>query len=98
MPEVCIMSFPIEASLGSSYSTIGYGGKDDALNISSYFDAKMPEERCDKIISKSGERLGEYDFFFEWFKKPSMEDIMMLIEKIDKVVLETGANYYITTK
>lgn len=98
MPEVCIMSFPIEASLGSSYSMTGYGGQDDALNISSYFDAKMSEERCDKIISKSGERLGEYDFFFEWFKKPSMEDIMMLIEKIDKVVLETGANYSITTK
>ena len=98
MPEVCIMSVPIEATLGTPYADTGFGGLDDANSINTYFSADMPEERCDKIISKSGESLGEYDFYFEWFKDPSMDEIMMLVEKVDEAVSETGANYTITTK
>jgi len=30
-------------------------------------------ERYSNIISKSGERLSEHEFFFEWFTEPSME-------------------------
>jgi len=97
MPEVCIMSVPIEATLGTPYSDTGFG-LNDAVSINRYFGADMPEERCDKIISKSGESLGENDFYFEWFKEPTMEDINMLIKKLDKVVSETGASYMITTK
>ena len=99
MPEVCIMSTPIEVSLGVTLGpSSGFGGFDDAMSINRYFGSEMPEERCDNIISKSGESLGDHDFFFEWFKNPSMEEIMMLIEKVDKAVTETGANYTITTK
>jgi hypothetical protein len=97
MPEVCIMSVPIEATLGTPYTDTGVG-LNDAISINRYFSADMPEERCDKIISKSGESLGENDFYFEWFKEPTMEDINMLIEKVDKAVAETGASYMITTK
>lgn len=97
MPEVCIMSVPIEATLATPYSDTGFG-LDDAASINTYFSAEMPEERCDKIISKSGESLGENDFYFEWFKDPTMEDINMLIEKVDQAVAETGASYMITTK
>ena len=98
MPEVCIMSVPIEATLGTPFADTGYGALDDPVSINRYFGSEMPEEKCDKIISKSGESLGEYDFYFEWFKNPSMEEINMLIEKADKAVAETGANYTITTK
>lgn len=35
----------------------------------------ITEERCDTIISKSGQKVGEYDFSVEWFKEPSLEQI-----------------------
>lgn len=98
MPEVCIMSTPIEATLGTPFSDTGYGSLGDAVSINKYFGAEMPEERCNNIISKSGESLGEYDFYFEWFKNPSIEEINMLIDKVDKAVTETDAKYTITTK
>ena len=98
MPEVCIMSTPIEVSLRVPTTSPGYAGLDDAFSINTYFDSEMPEERCDRIISKSGESLGEYDFYFEWFKEPSMKDIMMLLEKVDATVAETDASYTVTTK
>jgi hypothetical protein len=104
MPEVCVMSVPIEASMGiqgSGFLSTG-GILDDTVgnyaSVNSYFGAQMPKERCSNIISKSGERLGEYDFYFEWFKDPSMENILVLIEKIDSAVTKTGAKYTITTK
>ena len=98
MPEVCIMSLSIQTAIGipTLGSHGGYFGDSDGIN--SYFEADMPEERCHKIISKSGESLGEYNFYFEWFETPSMEDQMSLIGKIDAVVKKTGAQYTITTK
>ena len=93
MPEVCIMSIPIETGAPTFGNLTG-----DSAGINSYCEAEMPEERCNNIISKSGESLGEYDFYFEWFKKPSMEDLRLLIEKIDAAADKTGAKYTITTK
>jgi hypothetical protein len=100
MPEVCVMSIPLEFSMGilGSGHSIGTGSLDDPGRVNSYFDAEMPKERCSNIISKSGENLGEYDFYFEWFETPSMKDVMLLIGKIDSALKRTGANYTITTK
>ena len=50
------------------------------------------------IISKSGESLGEYDFFFEWFTKPTMSQVLGLITKIDEAMEKVGCRYSITTK
>jgi hypothetical protein len=55
-------------------------------------------ERCDRIISKQAEMLGEFDFFFEWFKAPDMEDIESLIKQIDEVLEPIGVRYSIITK
>ncbi len=45
MPEVCIMSTPIEASLGlTPTSSSGYAAFDDAMSINRYFEAEMPFE------------------------------------------------------
>ncbi len=54
--------------------------------------------RCRKMISKSGETLGEYDFFFEWLKNPTQDDINRLIEKIDVAFASLRCRYTITTK
>ncbi|MCK4582565.1 hypothetical protein KAU18_04550, partial [Candidatus Bathyarchaeota archaeon] len=58
----------------------------------------ISEERCSNIISKSGESLGEYDFFFEWFTKPTMAQVEDLIEKIDTLLEPLGVKYTLTTK
>ncbi len=58
----------------------------------------ISEERCDTIISKSGESLGEYDFYYEWFQKPTVSQIEDLITQIDEALTPTGVKYTITTK
>jgi len=94
MPEVCIMDSIIEAS----YSGVE---EPDALN---YFTdvvggvGLIPTERCSKIISKSGQGVGEYDFYFEWFKNPTAEEMNNLIEKVDNALTPLGCRYTITTK
>ena len=55
-------------------------------------------EKCGRIISKHGQLLGEYDFFFEWFQEPSREQINELMEKIDDALKPLGAHYSITHK
>lgn len=55
-------------------------------------------ERKVKSISKFGTLLGEYDFFFEWEKDPTMEQIQTLITKIDEALSPLGCRYTITTK
>ena len=59
---------------------------------------EVPLKRCGKIISKSGEKVGEYDFYFEWFKDPNQEELHNLIEKIDNALDPLGCKYTITTK
>ena len=106
MPEVCIMDTIIE-QYHPEASALGYvpsspeghpqGGADWTRN---YFSplASITVERCDTIISKSGETLGEYDFYFEWFTEPAMNQINDLIQKIDDTLSPLGVKYTITTK
>jgi len=91
MPQVCIMDTIIETSTPSFETPTG---------AYDYFSSvgRITRERCDKIISKSGEMLGEHDFYFEWFKDPTQKDINDLIEKIDNALTPLGCRYTITTK
>jgi hypothetical protein len=97
MPEVCIMDTII-------------AGTPDYLSVfaepdytAQYFQS-LPEavditvERCGNIISRSGEALGEHDFFFEWFTEPTMDQLNDLIEKLDETLAPLGCKYTITTK
>ncbi|MBD3206551.1 hypothetical protein GF319_09455 [Candidatus Bathyarchaeota archaeon] len=103
MPEVCIMDTPIQLTMGLSEYASPYGSGEAAFNtpynVREYFgEEDIPEERCSSIISNSGESLGEYDFFFEWFKNPSMEEVTSLITKIDEALRPLGSFYTATTK
>jgi len=91
MPEVCIMNTMIESSL-PQFNTIE--------GIGNYFSSigGIPEKRCGTIISKSGVKMGDFDFVFEWFKEPKMEEVNMLIEKIDEALEPLGVKYTIATK
>ena len=99
MPQVCIMSNVIKASLPNyaerqESTPLIWGGAYD--HFSELGDVTV--ERCNTIISKSGEKLGEYDYFFEWFKKPNMDELNDLIKRIDKALKPLGTRYSIVTK
>jgi hypothetical protein len=94
MPEVCIMD-TVLANTGADYTESAR-----EFSTQDYFSplGEISIERCDTIISKSGETLGEYDFFFEWFTEPTMEQIEDLIGKVDAALEQVGCKYTITTE
>jgi hypothetical protein len=103
MPQVCIMDEAILRDIPPSLArdlgeTFEYT---DSVNgfFSRRTGVRVSRERCNSIISESGEALGDYDFFFEWYKEPSMEELEMLIERIDEALepLER-VTYTITTR
>ena len=55
-------------------------------------------ERTRSIVSNAGERLGDYEFFFEWVQEPTVKQLFDLIEKIDAVLGPLGCRYRKTTK
>lgn len=66
----------------------------------SYFNqlGEISDERCDTIISKSGENVGENDFYFEWFKKPTVKEYYELLNKIDEALLPLNIRYTVINK
>jgi hypothetical protein len=78
----------------------GAGTLDTMEGVQTFFGGSgaISEERCDTIISKSGETLGEYDFFYEWLQKPTVAMVEDLISKIDEALAEVGVRYTLTTK
>ena len=50
------------------------------------------------LVSKSGYTLGENDYFFEWAKDPSPQQMRALIGRIDEALAPLGCRYTITTK
>ncbi len=91
MPEVCIMDTII---------AVEQPRLADEGAVMDFFSpvTENSRERCSNIISKSGETLGEYDFYFEWFTDPTMDQLNDLIEKIDESLAPLGCKYTITTK
>jgi hypothetical protein len=108
MPQVCIMDHVILEDLSPSTARDIGGWEVKTTDVISGGDvgpffmrrtgAMVPVERCQNIISKHGEKLGENDFFFEWFEEPNKEQLKHLIEEIDKALQPLGCYYTITTK
>lgn len=90
MPETCISDTILETMMPMS--------EEDTTGYFSQLDDEISTERCFTIISKSGKKVGEYDFYFEWFGDPSQDDLKSLIEKIDNALAPLGCRYTITTK
>ena len=100
IPEVCIMDRIIE-----NYDVTDPSYFDDVSKRQQYFleipgmsTRDVTLERCGKIISRSGAPLGNYDFYFEWFTEPSIEQLNNLIEEIDEALSPLGCHYTITSK
>jgi len=97
MPEISIYS-SIMATSPMIPSDVSSTEQYLAEAHSTDFTPDIPATRKAKIISQSGSSIGEYDFFFDWEKKPSWEQLENLIEKIDKALKPLGCMYTITTK
>jgi hypothetical protein len=61
-------------------------------------EVEMPVEEKVKLISRASDTLGDHDFFFEWGKEPTKQEVVDLIEKIDEALADCGCRYTITTK
>ncbi len=76
MPEVCIMDHVIQKDLSPRMAEDVGGSMVDTFGVyvPGFFTQRtgvaVPIERCHSIISKHGKKLGEYDFFFEWYEEP----------------------------
>jgi len=105
MPEVCMMDPYVEPYAGTGDTGVrdAYTGTSTSHQaIKEYFkpllNRELPDEICNRLISKTGGSLGEYDFYFEWFRKPTTAEVMELIKKIDTALTPLGVHYTITTK
>jgi hypothetical protein len=104
MPEVCIMDCVIARDL-SPQITKELGGtkvQPGSGAVAGFFmqnrGIAIPVTRCHSIISKHGQKLGEYDFFFEWYEEPEASQLNDLIRRIDDALKPLGCSYTITTK
>lgn len=104
MPEVCIMDYVIAQDISPSIARELDVSKvsSEGGSVSGFFMERtgvvLPVKRCQSIISKHGQKLGEYDFFFEWHKEPKASQLNDLIKKIDDALKPLGCLYTITTK
>ena len=104
MPEVCIMDYVIQKDLSPRIAGDLGGSPVETFDVTipGFFSQRtgvvVPVKRCHSIISKHGQKLGEYDFFFEWHEKPETVQINDLIKKIDDALKPLGCLYTITTK
>jgi hypothetical protein len=91
MPEVCITDLYIDSEAPMF---------NDQTGIMNYFAAEgdAMEKRCAIIISKSGVKLEGNDFVFEWFVKPSNQQMQMLTEKMDETLKPLGLKYTLKSK
>ena len=104
MPEVSVMDHFIQRDLSPKVARAIGGSAVKTLNapISGFFMERtgvvVSVKRSQSIISKHGQKLGEYDFFFEWRKEPETSQLDDLIRKIDDALKPLGCLYTITTK
>ena len=104
MPDVCIMDYAIARDISPQMDKEigGTARQTSGASVSGFFMQRtgvvVPVERHHSIISKHGQKLGEYDFFFEWFEKPGTSQLNDLIRRIDDALKPLGCLYTITTK
>lgn len=94
MPEIQFHYHYIMSVIPVGKSTVAPSGKDEEMTgIGERYVAKKKT-----LVSESGFTLGEYDYFFEWEKHPTMQQLRTLIGKIDGALTPLGCKYTMTTK
>ena len=104
MPDVCIMDYVIAHNISKSEAKeldVSEVSTERGFAYGSFLERTgvvLPVERRHNIFSKHGKKLGEYDFFFEWFERPEISQVDELIRKIDAALKPLGCRYTIITK
>jgi uncharacterized protein YegP (UPF0339 family) len=85
-PQVCVMDTFIQTGIDNLQTY------DDVYN---YFAplGSIEKERCSNMISNSGQKLGDFDFYFQWFEIPDLDQIHTLVEIIDETLKPLGIMY-----
>ena len=96
MDPLIAIYFSVDNETGPSTSTTS--GSSEVMEYFTPLKGDVSPERCEKLVSESGHRLGDYDFFFEWFREPSLEELNSLIQRIDDTLKPLGVRYMITSK
>ena len=99
--DVCIMDSLLATYFSNYEPSLGTQGLSVSAEAVEYFsslDLDITPERCAKLVSKFGQHLGEYDFFFEWYREPTIDEYNSLIQKIDETLKPLGVRYTITSK
>ena len=99
MPQVSIWDTHILRDIPSGLARdIGGQSNDWVMRYYGKRGIVISGERCQSIISSSGDSLGDFDFFYEWLEGPSMDQLSILIDNIDDALHSVGCRYTITTK
>ena len=101
LDEVCIMDPLIETRFSTDNVTslmTTSAGSSEAMEYFTPLKSDISQERCESLISKSGRRLGDFDFYFEWFSEPTLEELNKLIQKIDEALKPLGVKYTTASK
>ena len=61
-------------------------------------DYPVHREGKAKVIKRSGLVNGDSDFYFEWIRKPGMDELMELVKRIDAEFTRLGCQYIMTTR
>ena len=91
--SVLVPTPEISYSTSGSYESMLLGYANSLLT-----EVELPAEEKVKLLSRSGDTLGEYDFFFEWAESPTKQRVQELIAMIDDVLADCGCRYTVVTK
>jgi uncharacterized protein YegP (UPF0339 family) len=85
-PEVCVMDPNIATNILEFR---------DFSEIHNYFGgiSSISKERCSAMISTSGEKLGDFNYYFQWYEIPTLSQIHTLYEMIDEALEPLGCRY-----
>ncbi len=69
-----------------------------AQDMGAKMNQPAKEDVVETLVKKTGDILGDYDYFFEWKKDPTKAEVQELIEKLDAALAGCGCRYTLVTK
>jgi hypothetical protein len=108
LPKVCVMDKAIYSGLKDAYP-LERGGfiyepsqsmmnLDEGLLTLFRGSERVGHLECSQVISGKSDKLGDYDFFFEWIEKPNEAQIKELEKDIEKAIKPFDVKYEIHNK
>ena len=93
LPEICVYDMNIE-----DMSWLYPYSNETRESMGYYFGLDVTDigKHCDRIISKTGQDLGDANIYFEWATTPTNDQLERLKTMIDNILKPYGNKYVIT--